>query len=387
MEAYILVAYVFWGLAFSWAIYAMLVALGLARPLMNWITKYVRPGITKHVWPEITGPIQKYPILFAVLGYVGGLGLLVWIFHEPLGLFDNVAVTGWEDRRSLGLGFAGITAPLLAIIGFILSNRRTRELARQNTLQAEGQIKGSFVEALNALTNEQRYVRLAAIESMEKLGSQRDGEFYDVSIEALSGFCVGESNEKTKSTKLNVEPREIHRAFLAICRIEKIHAENSNYEDHPINLRKVNLSEFEMSNGLSVANLDLSFANLSSTNFRRACFRNVFLYKAIFKESDWTNARFDSNCRVLLSNHGNLKDWDISGVKFTDADIYVPTQSLIYMIIRPPIGLLSGMFLPTPYDQYSFASLSNRDAEKFWLQPGNDRYRPRDRDGNLIKII
>ncbi|MGB2462061.1 MAG: hypothetical protein ACPIEU_04865, partial [Candidatus Puniceispirillaceae bacterium] len=107
-------AYVFWGLAFGWAIYAMLVALGLARPLMNWITKYVRPGITKYVWPEITGPIQKYPILFTVLGYVGGLGLLVWIFHEPLGLFDNVAVTGWEDRRSLGLGFAGITAPLLA---------------------------------------------------------------------------------------------------------------------------------------------------------------------------------------------------------------------------------------------------------------------------------
>jgi hypothetical protein len=35
MEAYILVAYVFWGLAFGWAIYAMLVALGLARPLMN----------------------------------------------------------------------------------------------------------------------------------------------------------------------------------------------------------------------------------------------------------------------------------------------------------------------------------------------------------------
>ncbi|MEK9544378.1 MAG: hypothetical protein VW016_12905, partial [Luminiphilus sp.] len=129
MEAYILVAYVFWGLAFGWAIYAMLVALGLARPLMNWITK--------HVWRGITGPIRQYPILFTVLGYVGGLDLLVWIFHEPLGLFDNVAVTGWEDRQSLGLGFAGITAPLLAIIGYILSTNRTAAMEEDNHTKKE----------------------------------------------------------------------------------------------------------------------------------------------------------------------------------------------------------------------------------------------------------
>ncbi|RZO31544.1 MAG: hypothetical protein EVA91_06325 [SAR116 cluster bacterium] len=59
----------------------MLDALGLARPLTRWITA--------NVWPGITAPIRKYPILFAVLGYIGGLGVLVWASYEPIGLFDN----------------------------------------------------------------------------------------------------------------------------------------------------------------------------------------------------------------------------------------------------------------------------------------------------------
>jgi hypothetical protein len=121
------IPFIFWCGAFLWAIYAMLDTLGLARPLTRWITG--------HVWLGITAPIRKYPILFAVLGYVGGLGVLVWASYEPIALFDNATITGWEDRRSLGLGFAGIVAPLLAIIGFILSANRTRMMEQDSHIK------------------------------------------------------------------------------------------------------------------------------------------------------------------------------------------------------------------------------------------------------------
>jgi hypothetical protein len=62
-----------------------------------------------------------------------------------------VAVTGWEDRRSLGLGFAGITAPLLAIIGYILSANRTAAMEEDNHIKKEDAKRRVFNEKIAAL--------------------------------------------------------------------------------------------------------------------------------------------------------------------------------------------------------------------------------------------
>jgi hypothetical protein len=41
--------------------------------------------------------------------------------------------------------------------------------------------------------------------------------------------------------------------------------------------------------------------------------------------------------------------------------------------------------LPTPFENGVHITL--REAEDFWSQPGNDEHRPRDINGDLIKIV
>jgi hypothetical protein len=53
-----------------------------------------------------------------------------------------------------------------------------------------------------------------------------------------------------------------------------------------------------------------------------------------------------------------------------------------YNTVNPPFNLPVGT---TPFENGVHITL--REAEDFWSQPGNDEHRPRDINGDLIKIV
>ena len=60
--------------------------------------------------------------------------MFFWWASQSIGLSDEntMQITSWEDRRSAALGFAGLLAPWLAIIGYILSAARNEREEHPN---------------------------------------------------------------------------------------------------------------------------------------------------------------------------------------------------------------------------------------------------------------
>ena len=96
------------------------------------------------IWPCIkfvmsffsTSPLEAIIILLS-LSYLVALYFVFVIYAEPLGLYANFEVNNWYKRRSFGIWLAGSLAPLLALLGYFLSARRTQAMQAENQIKIE----------------------------------------------------------------------------------------------------------------------------------------------------------------------------------------------------------------------------------------------------------
>jgi hypothetical protein len=372
------IPFIFWCGAFLWAIYAMLDTLGLARPLTRWITG--------HVWLGITAPIRKYPILFAVLGYVGGLGVLVWASYEPIALFDNATITGWEDRRSLGLGFAGIVAPLLAIIGFILSANRTRMMEQDSHIKEQEAKRLVFKEKIDAL-DEGGSTAMAAIFHIEQTGLT-DKTYGNEAVYVLTQFVRNKTQFIDRDNWQRADPEKstlpIAEAVSAISQLHKYYPPNHDL----IQFLSCDFSNIDFPFNMEMFCLNFASCNFNHSTIPRSTLRGVDFINCTFKNailnySDFARAG-GRNCVFFRVNFSTLS---ISGIDFKNVEMDDVTghDHARYNTVNPPFNLPVGTTLPTPFENGVHITL--REAEDFWSQPGNDEHRPRDINGDLIKIV
>ncbi|MDB3891492.1 pentapeptide repeat-containing protein [Alphaproteobacteria bacterium] len=316
--------------------------------------------------------------------------LVVGIVLMVLGAFGKSCGFNWGQVAEYVQTFGYLSAASGLCLGLHYTGQRTEALIDRNELQAHSDRTDSFAKALESLESSNIYIRLGAIKALEHLGCEKSQLFYEQVVSVLSAFLVTTSQDEIHSRPYAPEKREVYAAFLSLCAIENAHAENSKYISNRIDLTSVNLSGFKSGDNLIVRNMNLQHGDFSSTHFRNARFDNVDFYFAILDEADFSKATFSlsSNLSMLYNAHTNISGTDFSEVD--PLDLPYQLEEANYDKDNPPIGLCTGIGLPAPAENpYSTEPerLSSAEAKSFWNEPGNDKYRPRDRDGNLIKIV
>jgi hypothetical protein len=337
---------------------------------------------------------RNRPLVALALGgpaTIATMGVIFWLLGEFTigGGTDWTAVKEYIQTCGYLFGATGIG------LGLHYAGRRTDAMTAANEIQGLARRNDSFVNAINKLESKHSSLRIAAIKSLERLAKETDREFYDETIAVLANFLVRqswESNEEDQTKDLDVGKNEIELGFRSLCAIQDAHADISNSKLTEIDLSSINLTSFKDHSRMNINSFIFNNAYLSHCHFGGVLFKNVQISNSKLTRTSFDRSLF-LNCSVDFFNpRDDAQFLDISGANFTYAEISQRRfrySAVEYHVLFPPVGLPAGTILPPPkhyFDERSL-SLSLSEAEEYWNKPECDKYRPRDRNGNLIEIL
>ena len=361
------------------------------------------------IWPCIkfvmsffsTSPLEAIIILLS-LSYLVALYFVFVIYAEPLGLYANFEVNNWYKRRSFGIWLAGSLAPLLALLGYFLSARRTQAMQAENQIKIEQKNQDGFTKALE-LIDKEGVSSIGSISIICSIGIT--SRFHkEAAISVLSNFlrskfAIAPSSKRVTDPSLLLQGQA---ALNALCSLQNVEREGNSILKRlePLTFQHIYLGQVVLDVETNFRNFLFVKCNFEYGTWTHVTFFNTGFVDCDLQYSSFWNCVFKGDpdglaCSLLRSN---MEGCDLSGTDFLGAE-GISSEQLIsckYNERMPPKGLPScqSITLPPPWHEDIVNGISKRgrylnitEAEAFWSQEGNDQYRPRDRDGNLIEIV
>lgn len=317
--------------------------------------------------------------------------LLGWLFSHDLIYLLKGGIKTWEDARGVGLFIGGVVASPIAFLSLHVGDSRLREQEKQTALHRETGLQQRYVDAVRLLSEAQPYQRTAGVTALRDRDIANNQTLMTSAATTLEAFIqeqgLGIQGEYSALVRRRVS--EVREAMKTLFFLEDRSGKPQGYRDRPIDFAGLVLPHFNGNfmpplTNVNFKNCDLSDCSFFCTEFRHVIFENCGLENATFNVPKGFGLR--------AGPFGS----DISGATFiirkNVRDAYKPKYlSCRYNKYKPPI-VHSGAKLPPPSltdrlrmvgEQY----MTRQEAEAFWSQPGNDKYRPRDQDGNLIEIV
>ena len=320
-------------------------------------------------------------------------------------------ITSWEDRRSAALGFAGLLAPWLAIIGYILSAARTKAMNDANRQQVDDHRQRLYMDALETLNRKRDYQKAGAIESLRKLGSQEDGEYRTQAIEILTAFIRSTARIADENTnqRLNSNGTALNLASAphALSDLQsQMEMSLSPLDEGYIIFEDLDLSALTFTKGKSILGVNFRACNFSGCLFMNVTFSHTNFWvcnfnKAILNYSHFTPQYGGSGISFSKST------LDGTYIHFTDFEHVGPIEKdqfrkVRYDIHAPPknvpktTGGQAAGVLPTPFvrdgaDPNTGHYISVERTKQYYAVKDSENrtgpFRPLHKDGTPVPII
>ena len=256
-----------------------------------------------------------WPIFFMLAGYA----LIFWglyaAFGDDLKPFENISITSWDDRRSLGLAIAGFLAPPLAVIGYFLSSRRTQAMQKGNDVQSSMQVGTLFIDS-QKLIDAKGVAAVGAISVLVRLVKEND-DLRDACknqlIACLKTFA--RKNDDGQRPDGDQFLPHIEAALFGICDLQS--SSNPQFNDGRVSSWIV-LSNLDFSNVRSRGHSSVSFITFGCCSFRNATLNHIKFPLTKFLNCDFSEA-FLTDCGAIFgSNFSGLETALISGTTFEE---------------------------------------------------------------------
>lgn len=367
--------------------------------LWRWFTRQWTDG-SRYFWP----------VFFMLAGYA----LIIWglyaAFGDDLKPFEDISITSWDDRRSLGFAVAGFLAPPLAAIGYFLSSRRTQAMQDGNDTQRSMQITTLFIESQN-LINANGAAAVGAISVLVRLGMD-NGDLRDACKNQLIACLKTFARKNDDSHRLSGDEflPHIEAALNGLCALQ------NHLRDKGLQTPKIELVNLDFSNVRLQSQSSMTSFTFKSCAFNLATLDKITFYRTDFLDCDFSGASLTFCKFSLLSDgiharlHGSVfTNTNISRTYFSGTLSFTREQlsKCRYFKHFPPLCLkvpeypipeqnikLTKLVLPTPWELSGSPSkpdegryLTLREAEEFWSSDGNGSCRPSHQDGEPIEII
>ena len=383
----------------------------------------------KRTWRFIKNPRLKISV-WVQIGLIGSAyAFLLWAvttkFGRPIGLLDNLTITNWEDRRSFGLSIAGAVAPLLAIIGYILSANRTKTMEADNKIKDASQRQEAFAEALKLIDSE-GLGSVGAISIIEQLGCF-DLKYTQSAKDTLLAFLQKRAPKAPADNappdnappdnappdkalpdnsefKLHVEAA-LHGLFAlqTFTRREQNGRYHNNIQIIGLDLSRLRIKPYTNVQDIgfwdcSLLNTDFSHASFTGTIFTACDLTRASLQESTFINSDHLMSnialRDTKLIGTIISNTNFEGVSNLKNIQLIDCvyELEEPPKNIPVIIddsTRDTAEVKNSIILSSPcrLKDIDFKSIPMDEVKRFWQSPGNDKYRPRDRDGNLIEVF
>lgn len=373
----------------------------------------------------------RVQIGLTIFVYVCLLWAVTTEFGRPIGLFDNLTITNWEDRRSFGLSIAGAVAPLLAIIGYILSAHRTKTMNADNEIKDAGQRQVAFAEALTTIDSD-GLGSVGAIGVIAQIGST-DRNHTNSAIDILTGYLREKAKKPgTRSQRgrklLHNEPTiknedskradgdkyilHIEAALNGLCALLNSNANLNLPGRHPITfLEHLDLNKISLRAGMNVSSIGFFNCSFKNSELNQLTFWNVHFNRCNLTSASFTNSNFVLGNKVKTFSSLSkscldktvISNTDFKGVTALDLN---QLESCRYSNLLPPLNL------PRPYNYPPFIDTapdttvrlatyfkfdidhpdggvheSREKCELFWTTPVFGKYRPKTRHDDLAEIV
>ena len=328
----------------------------------RWITHKLNRGNNNSIFMPLT-IILIGGFLFYFLAYV--------FFWEPLGFKK----ANWSERRSMLLTISMLLAPIVIVAGYFLSIRRTQALFKQNELNETKLEHSQLSQGLELLASGEKFKQLAGVSLMAKLGiaSRQSGEGENYNVLKL---CA-----ETKDLDNTIREAALRNLFNLIAAHNRFRTSGVVY----LVEAKFGIPTLEYHGTLQNAvliNCKELPKHISYMTFDEVVMNHCALINTVFSSVTFKKIRF-FHCTLENVYFEHCEFQNISGVESTSF------KGCSYPKDCPPLNLPRGMQLGAPSEVISGQAtvMSKVQAEAFWSKKGNEKYRPRDRDGNLITIF
>tara|TARA_B100000683_G_C12449410_1_gene539483 strand:- start:86 stop:1330 length:1245 start_codon:yes stop_codon:yes gene_type:complete len=313
--------------------------------------------IVKSFFP--TRPLETIIILLTLI-YLVALYFVFVIYAEPLGLYANFEVNNWYKRRSFGIWLAGSLAPLLALLGYFLSARRTETMQYQNQLKRREDNQAFFFEAAK-MVEKDGLPSTAGIEALVHL-AQTEKSNIRPTIALLRNRLLQVARKPSEGNQIRdpgINPI-VETLLNALIRVQAIRYDPvplgfiSRIELDSLDLRNLNvLADNSLSHdpvpviGFTFKDCWLQFTHFRSTRFSNVWFLNSDLTNANFTKATFVGDSFHKGCGFRGSNMLNtvINHTDFFGVfNFEQKQLI----NCSYQSFHPPKNLPQNVDLPSP---------------------------------------
>lgn len=314
---------------------------------------------------------KKIDILWIVFG--AGAGVALYLLLWWISGFDCFAGQAVDHLRNLIFLTGGITAAMIATWRAQVADEQAKTAYEQAKIESkkadvaeQTQITDRFARAIEQLNNDNVYIRIGAIQVLERIGYDSKDEAKGI-LRLLAGFVRNKSPAKSNGADIKLPP-DAKECLGVIGRLARNYKEYLKWDDtfrldlsasilipfpvitrghfhcfdfdnSIITYQVFSRSDFE---GTSFFCTDLTNTRFLNCNFVRAIFMNALLKEAKFHNADMTKASMSS----AICN-----DTDFSTAKNLTTEML---KDIIYDAETPP-KVPEGVDLPHPREKQSGA--------------------------------
>lgn len=334
---------------------------------------------------------KRNGFLLLAFGWIAFAYLLLLAVFEKLKIVEPDGVISYEDARNFFLMLAALLSPFLAFLGFHIADRRLHEQEKQTALQRETGLQQRYVDAITLLSKGKSYQKIAGINALRYPAIAENEVLMASAASTLTAHIRSRGKAGTEENKGQRERRlrEVRESMKTLFFLEETSGKPTRYRNGQLHFTDLDLSGMEPRSlptmvSIFFENCDFCGCDFSGTKLRHVIFLNCHLEGAHFHVPDG----FGVGAGLSSSHISGTMVFINKNLKKSRKPKY---SSCKYDMRRPPF-VHRGATLPTPWlyphqvsDDERYMTLE--EAETFWSQPENDKFRPRDGDGNLIEIV
>ncbi len=319
-------------------------------------------------------------IILPIILIVGIFLIIYWVLFisldETLELSKQAKVKDWGDIRSASLTLVTLLTPILVAIGYFLAIRRAQTSFKQNELNETKLEHSQLSQGLELLASQQTFKKLAGVALIGRMGvlSYQSGPG--------TNYAVLDQVAQDGSIDDLVRSAALRTLFELVETVTQLRGRSyrARFNDPTFDVKNLHLNG-HLTRVVFVNGTKLP-KRFSSITLNHVVFNRCSFHHTIFSEVKFNRVKF-------IFCH--LDDVFFEHCEFIDCEGWEGTSfaKCTYQITSPPIGLQSQIKLgpPLKWINDQIQKQTREQSETFWSSDGNDKYRPRDRDGNLIEIV
>lgn len=201
-----------------------------------------------------------------------------------------------EDWRNAIFIVAGLTAAMIAAWRAQVADEQARTESKKADVAERTQITDRFARAIEQLNSENDYMRIGAVQALERIGYDSEDNVMGV-LRMLASFVRGQSPAKNEDV-YNSLPPDAKEGLGVIVRLASHHKEFLKGDDtFRLDLSESNLTPFPLMEGGHFYGFDFRDSNItyqvfSQTDFGKASFSGAHLTNARFWKCNFVRAWF-----------------------------------------------------------------------------------------------